>query len=427
MQIKEKALHFIVLFYSAVIILFGIVIARTFINSDQEEISSLVNEEDLQLNQFGFNDYELVETIKDVQRNQTLSDILSSFNLGDNTLEQVVSRAQNVFNVRSIRMGRPFHSYVSDDSLSQLKYLVYQKDNINFLVFDLNDSIRIYENSKPVEIRTNNFSASINHSLFASLSENGASIELAFKLSQIFAWQVDFYAIQKGDRFKVIYEEKLVGDKIIGTGEILGAYFEHKGQEYFAIPFEQDSVFQYFDQDGNSLRKAFLKAPLEFSRISSRYSKNRFHPILKRNKPHLGTDYAAPHGTPIRTVGDGVVVEAGYSGGNGNHVKVKHNSTYSTQYLHMSRFAKGIKKGTRVSQGQVIGFVGSTGLSTGPHLCYRFWKNGVQVDPYKEKNPPSYPVKKELIALFDSVKTMVIQELDKVAFQDELSASLSND
>jgi murein DD-endopeptidase MepM/ murein hydrolase activator NlpD len=291
-------------------------------------------------------------------------------------------------------------------------------------VFDLNDSLQIYEDSKPVEVSTNSFSASINHSLFTSLSENGASIELAVKLSQIFAWQVDFYAIQKGDRFKVIYEEKSVGDKIIGIGDIVGAYFQHRGTDYYAIPFEQDSVLQFFDQNGNSLRKAFLKAPLEFSRISSRFSKNRFHPILKRNKPHLGTDYAAPHGTPIRTIGDGIVLEAGYSGGNGNYVKIKHNSTYITQYLHMSRFAQGIRKGVSVKQGQVIGYVGSTGLATGPHLCFRFWKNGVQVDPYKEVNPPSYPVKPNLMAQFDSVKTRIMTELDMIGFQQEMAASL---
>lgn len=421
---KEKTSLFLFFFYAIVILLFGIIIAQSFISDSEDDSLNQLTEEEIQLNQFGFDDTDLVESIKDVQRNETLSDILNSFNLGEFSLETIISKAQDVFNVRSIRAGRPYHYYVSDDSLSQLKYLVYQKDNINYVVFNLNDSVSVYEDSKIVEIKRNSFSTDIRNSLFASLSENGASIELAVKLSQIFAWQVDFYAIQKGDRFKVLYEEKIVGDKVIGIGEILGAYFQHRGTDYYAIPFEQDSVLQFFDQNGNSMRKAFLKAPLEFTRISSRFSKNRFHPILKRNKPHLGTDYAAPHGTPIRTIGDGVVVEAGYSGGNGNYVKIKHNSTYSTQYLHMSRFAQGIRKGVSVKQGQVIGFVGSTGLATGPHLCFRFWKNGVQVDPYKETNPPSYPVKKELLPQFDSVKTYVMYELDKIGFQDELAASL---
>lgn len=421
---KEKTSLFLFFFYAIVIMLFGIIIAQTLLSDSEDESINQLTEETIQLNQFGFDDTDLVESIKDVQRNETLSDILNSFNIGSFSMENIISKAQDVFNVKTIRAGRPYHYYVSNDSLSRLKYLVYQKDNINFVVFDLNDSINVYEDSKPVEIKQNSFSAAITHSLFASLSDNGTSIELAVKLSQIFAWQVDFYAIQKGDLFKVIYEEKSVGDKTIGIGNIIGAYFQHRGVDYYAIPFEQDSVLQFFDQNGNSLRKAFLKAPLEFSRISSRYSKNRFHPILKRNKPHLGTDYAAPHGTPIRTIGDGIVVEAGYSGGNGNYVRIKHNSTYSTQYLHMSRFAQGIRKGVSVKQGQVIGYVGSTGLATGPHLCFRFWKNGVQVDPYKEVNPPSYPVKPEFIAQFDSIKAEIIAELDQIGFQQEMAASL---
>lgn len=424
MQIKEKSSVFLITFYSIVLILLSFVIVNTFMNeSDDEKIVKVVESEPL-LNQFGFDDNELIQTVKNVQKNETLSDIFNSFNLGNVSFEKIVSSTKEIFNVKSLRAGRTYHCYVSNDSLSQLKYLVYEKDNINFVVFDLNDSLLVYESAKQVEVGVNSFSASINHSLFASLSENGASIELAVKLSQIFAWQVDFYAIQEGDRFKLIYEEKSVDDKIIGTGDILGAYFQHRGTDYYAIPFEQDGQVQFFDQNGNSLRKAFLKAPLEFSRISSRFSKNRFHPILKRSKPHLGTDYAAPHGTPIRTIGDGIVIEAGYSGGNGNYVKVMHNSTYTTQYLHMSRFAKGIKKGAKVSQGQVIGYVGSTGLATGPHLCFRFWKNGVQVDPYKEVNPPSYPVSKELMAQFDSVKTLVITQLESISFQNELAASL---
>lgn len=424
MLIRDKSSIFITLFYSTVIILLAFVLVNSFNASDEvNDINKGITESEPDLNQFGFEDVNLVETIKDVKRNETLSDILNSYNLGNFSSENVISKAREVFNVRSIRTGRPYYTYVSSDSLSVLRYLVYQKDNINFVVFDLADSIEVYENTKEVNIRENFFSAEINHSLYASLSDNGASIELAIKLSQIFAWQVDFYAIQKGDQFKVIYEEKLVDDKIIGTGNILGAYFFHKGTEYYAIPLEQDGEHQYFDVEGNSLRKAFLKAPLEFSRISSRYSKNRFHPVLKRNKPHLGTDYAAPHGTPIRTVGDGTVVEAGYTGGNGNYIKVKHNSTYTTQYLHMSRFAKGIRRGVSVKQGQIIGYVGSTGLATGPHLCYRFWKNGVQVDPYKEKNPPSYPVKKELISEFDSVKAIIVSKLNSAGQEEELAAS----
>jgi murein DD-endopeptidase MepM/ murein hydrolase activator NlpD len=208
-----------------------------------------------------------------------------------------------------------------------------------------------------------------------------ATPELAIKLSQIFAWQIDFYHLQKGDHFKVIYDELFVDDKFFAIGTIKAALFSHSGKDFYAIPFTQDSVYQYFDEEGNSLRKAFLKAPLEFGRISSRYSKSRLHPVLKTHRPHLGVDYAAPIGTPIRTTGDGVVSDIGYDRGSGKFIKIRHNSIYITMYLHLSRYSKGIKKGSKVQQGQVIGYVGSTGLSTGPHLDYRFIVNGNPVDP----------------------------------------------
>jgi murein DD-endopeptidase MepM/ murein hydrolase activator NlpD len=244
--------------------------------------------------------------------------------------------------------------------------------------------------------------------------ESDASPELAIKLSQIFAWEIDFYHLQEGDSFKVIYEEVYVGSNLVWIGKIKGAYFNHRGKNFYAIPLIQDSLFQYFDESGNSLRRAFLKAPLEFGRISSRYSKSRLHSVLKTHRPHLGVDYAAPVGTPIRTTGDGVVVETSYSGGNGRFVKIRHNSIYTTMYLHLSRFAKGIKKGTRLKQGEVIGYVGSSGLSTGPHLDYRFYVNGGPVDPLKVEVPPSHPVKEELRTEYEIQRDSVIEQLHKI-------------
>jgi len=256
--------------------------------------------------------------------------------------------------------------------------------------------------------------------------KNEASPELVIKLSEVFAWQIDFYRIQQGDFFKVIYEEEFVDDQSVGISNIQGAYFNHSGEEFFAVPFEQDSTIQFFDENGKSLRKAFLKAPLEYSRISSRYTKRRLHPVQKVYKAHLGTDYAAPTGTPIRAVGDGIVLEASYTKGNGRFVKVKHNSVYTTQYLHMSKFAKGISRGVRVKQGEVIGYVGSTGLATGSHLCYRFWKNGVQVDPLKEKIPSSHPVKPELLEAYNRKKQEVITALDSVKLPFEIQPDISS-
>jgi murein DD-endopeptidase MepM/ murein hydrolase activator NlpD len=259
--------------------------------------------------------------------------------------------------------------------------------------------------------------------------ENEASPELVIKLSEIFAWQIDFYRIREGDHFKVIYEEEFVDNRSIGVKNILGAYFNYSDEEFFAIPFDQDSIPQFFDENGKSLRKAFLKAPLEYSRISSRYSLKRFHPVRKVYKAHLGTDYAAPTGTPIRSVGDGIVIEASYTGNNGRYVKIKHNSVYSTQYLHMSKFARRIKRGTKIKQGEVIGYVGSTGLATGPHLCFRFWKNGVQVNPLKEKIPSSHPVKPDLLDAYNKKKAEVLTELNSIslpyATRPEISAKVN--
>ncbi|MBN4051531.1 peptidoglycan DD-metalloendopeptidase family protein, partial [bacterium AH-315-M05] len=263
----------------------------------------------------------------------------------------------------------------------------------------------------------------INSSLWQTMIDNDINLNISLEMSEIYAWAVDFYKIQKGDAFKVIYEEKFIlsGDEgegePAGIGRIMGAYFKHFNETFYAIYFEQDSVGDYFDENAKSLRKAFLKSPLKYSRITSRYSLRRFHPVQKRYKPHLGVDYAAPRGTPIRTTGDGVVSKAGYKGGNGNYVKVKHNSVYSTQYLHMTNIRKGIRRGARVKQGDIIGYVGSTGLATGPHVCYRFWKNGQQVNPLRVKIPPSKPVKSEYMEKYIRVKKEMMRELDGITIE----------
>jgi murein DD-endopeptidase MepM/ murein hydrolase activator NlpD len=257
----------------------------------------------------------------------------------------------------------------------------------------------------------------IESSLFESIMNSGARPEFAYDLAEVFKWQIDFYKVQKGDKFKVVFEEIRVEDRAVGTGKIIGALFNHNGEDFYAVAFDQGNGTEYFDSNGKNLQKAFLKAPLKFSRISSKFSMNRFHPVQKRYKAHLGTDYAAPKGTPIQTVGDGVVLEAKYNAGNGNYVKIRHDETYTTQYLHMSRIASGMKKGKRVSQGETIGYVGSTGLASGPHLCFRFWKNGVQIDALKVKIPPTEPVKEDYKVAFDSVKQRMITTLDSIPFE----------
>ena len=365
-------------------------------------------------NSFGFYSDSLDHQTNFVAKNETLSDILLKHGISASDINQIVDKSQPYLDVKKIVAGNVYHAFTFDDSLSTLAYFVYEKSPSDFVVFNLKDSIHVYESEKEIVIKENQKSAVIDQSLWVSLMNVDASPELAIKLSQIFAWQIDFYHLQKGDNFKVIYEELFIDNKFFAIGKILGAYFNHSGKDFFAVPFTQDSVLQYFDEDGNSLRKAFLKAPLEFGRISSRYSKSRLHPVLKKRRPHLGVDYAAPIGTPVRSTGDGVVSEMGYNGGAGRFVKIRHNSVYTTMYLHLSKYAKSLKKGARVQQGQVIGYVGSTGLSTGPHLDYRFFVNGSAVDPLKVEVPPSHPIKDELRVEYEIQRDSVMKMLDKI-------------
>lgn len=368
-------------------------------------------------NEFGLNADSLTESKQIIQRNETFGSILSKFDISQATLFKIKKASKDIFNVREIIAGKFYYTFISKNNT--LQYLVYENDPVNFTVFDFSDSITVYNGKRKVNYKTKTVSGEIDYSLYNSLSEKDADPELIYKLAKVYAWQIDFFRLQKGDSYKVIYEEKYINDKPIGINKIIAADFKHDDKNYYAIRFKQDNLSEYFDQDGNSLMKAFLKVPLEYSRISSRYSKRRFHPILKRYRPHLGVDYAAPKGTPIHSVGKGVVIESSYSGGNGRFVKIKHNSLYSTQYLHMSKIAKGIKPRVTVKQGEIIGFVGSTGLATGSHLCFRLWKNDVQVNPLKEKIPPSHPVKEENLDAFNKKKEMVLKELKEIQLPSE--------
>jgi murein DD-endopeptidase MepM/ murein hydrolase activator NlpD len=259
--------------------------------------------------------------------------------------------------------------------------------------------------------------AEVSASLWEAINTYNLNPVLALDLSDVFAWAVDFFGLYKGDKFKVIYDELYVGDNSVGIGTIHAAWFEHRGEKYYAFRYMQDSVWNYWDEEGNSLRKAFLKAPLRFSRISSGFSHSRMHPILKVYRPHTGVDYAAPEGTPVVALGDGVVIGKGYNHAAGNYLKIRHNSVYTTGYNHFSRFGKGIAKGTRVQQGQVIGYVGKTGYATGPHLDMRFWKNGKPVNPLHVKAPPVEPIKEENITLFQESIASYRTKLDSISLR----------
>ncbi len=274
----------------------------------------------------------------------------------------------------------------------------------------------VYDVTRAIETRTIEGAGTIESSLWNAMVDNGLSYELAARMEDAFAWSVDLYHIQKGDQFKLIYDQNYIDGKPVGIGKLYAAYFKNADHEYYGIYYENDKYKGFYDLEGRPVKKAFLKAPVKFSRISSRYNPRRFHPILKRRRPHLGTDYAAPRGTPVYAVGNGVVTHASYGKGNGRYVKIRHNKTYQTQYLHLHRFAKGIRAGTSVKQGQVIGYVGSTGLATGPHVCFRFWKNGRQVNHLRENFPPPEPMNESDLPYYLQVRDQQKVQLDAIPF-----------
>ncbi len=365
---------------------------------------------------YGFNK-DSIYIIKDkVKPNQNISEILQEYNVSYSEIAKLAEGSREVFDVRKIRANKPYEVICTTDSAHKAKCFIYHPNEIDYVLFNLEDSLSVKLEHKKVVTKEKTFAGVITSSLYNTMVDNGASPVLANALADVYAWQIDFFAIQKGDNFKVLYEEKQVDGKAVGMGRILAAEFEHYGETYMAFYFDQgkESGIEYFDEEGNSLQKTFLKAPLQFSRISSHFSNSRLHPVLKIRRPHHGVDYAAPKGTPVHAVGDGVVIKAQYSGGAGNYVKIKHNSIYTTGYMHLSGYGEGIKVGKTVKQGQIIGYVGSTGLSTGPHLDFRFWKSGHAVDPLKVDPPSAEPVDSNNLEKFNQVKQAYVEKLNKI-------------
>jgi murein DD-endopeptidase MepM/ murein hydrolase activator NlpD len=346
-----------------------------------------------------------------ISRNQNLHDILSRYNLPDGSFGKILKKSEDIFDLRKIRYGNKYTVFLSVDTLYEVRYFVYEHTPLDYIIIDLTDSITIEARKKEVNVVTRSATGTINTSLWNAIKDKNLEPELAMELSEIFAWTIDFFELQVGDSFKVIYDELYVDTNLAGLGKIHAAYFKHEQKDFYAIPFMQDSVESYYDLDGNSLKRVFLKAPLRYSRISSKYSHSRLHPILKIRRPHYGVDYSAPVGTPVHSVGDGKVIKTTYDNEGGRMVKIRHNSIYSTAYLHLSRFGKGIKTGAYIKQGDILGYVGNSGLSTGPHLDFRFYKYDRPVDPLKVEAPPVEPVKEQNKQAFDSVKAIIVQRL----------------
>lgn len=341
--------------------------------------------------------------------------LLGKRGIGSAKIYEVAAAVEQDFNVRKIRAGVQVE-FAKGDSSKYPSYFIYPESKFEYWIIGVNDSVFAKKVEKERVIRRKEIKGTIEDALYLSVGRSGGTQALAMSLVEVYAWTIDFFRLQKGDAFSVIYEEEYVDDTTyVGLKRIVAANLTHVGNDFYAFPYDNElGIHDYYDEQGRSLRKTFLRAPLNFTRISSRYSGRRFHPVQKRWKAHLGTDYAAPTGTPIMTTADGVVVAAKYTRANGNYVKVRHNSTYTTQYLHMSKIKKGIKNNVKVKQGDVIGYVGSTGLATGPHVCYRFWVNGKQVDPYKQKLPDAKPLAEDRMQAYKSYMGVLKKELDSL-------------
>lgn len=359
------------------------------------------------------------EVVRDTVRSgDSFGNILTGHGVKPGKIFQIVEKVKDTFNPTKIVVGKPYVILKAKDSANTPKTFIYENDIINYTVVNINDSIGARKEKKPVTINKRTVAGVINSSLSDAIENEGLNYVLTHELNNIYQWSIDFFRLQKGDRFKMVYNERYINDTIYaGIENIEASVFVHQEKPYYAFNFTVDSLngkTDFYDEQARPLQSFFLKAPLNYSRISSRYSPRRFHPVQKRWKAHQGTDYAAPQGTPIWSTANGVVVASSYTSGNGNYVKIKHNNTYTTQYLHMSK--RNVKNGQRVKQGDVIGYVGSTGLATGPHVCYRFWVNGQQVDPFRQNLPSAEPLEESLVDSYFSAIEPLKEELGDIDF-----------
>jgi murein DD-endopeptidase MepM/ murein hydrolase activator NlpD len=364
---------------------------------------------------FAASEYNIV--FDTIRPGATFGNLIQYQNLGTRQVYDIVAAVKDSFDVRNIHLHKPFALVRSKDRFKKLEAFIYQPDRGTYCVIDFRDSLKAYTKIRPLKIKEKTIAGALDGSLSEALNKEGVDVSLATRLTKVYAWSIDFFKLQKGNKFGITFTERFIDDSIYdGVDSLKAAFFEYKGKLIYAFPFEQNvgsGKLEYFDENGKALKNFFLKAPLKFVNITSHYAKSRFHPVQQIWKAHKGTDYAAPTGTPIMTTASGIVEQTGYTAGNGNFVKVKHDRTYSTQYLHMSKILA--RRGQHVNQGDVIGKVGSTGLATGPHVCYRFWKNGVQVDALKLKLPSSEAMGKQNLPRYLAYIKPLKKELDSIA------------
>lgn len=373
-------------------------------------VQDSVDEQDVNASGFCLDSLRCVEG--KVKNGQFFSNLMASLGLDSRQSYDLTQACTDVFDVRSLRVGNAYKAYYDGDVL---QYVVYTKDKVSDIVFKCTEPYEVTVSAKPVTVEKKYADVTISSSLWVDMRAAGVSPLLILDLSDIYAWTVDFFGLQKGDRFRVLYDEKICDGETIAIDTVRYAVFSHNGRNLPMVMFNQgDGGNIWWDENGASMRKAFLKAPLKFSRVSSGFSYARKHPVTKKVRPHTGVDYAAPTGTPVMTIGDGVVTSVKYEGAGGKTIRIKHNSVYSTAYLHLSKYAKGIKAGTRVRQGEVIGYVGSTGRSTGPHLDFRVWKNGTPINPLKMESPPAEPIRQANKKVFDEIHAKYKAQIDEI-------------
>jgi murein DD-endopeptidase MepM/ murein hydrolase activator NlpD len=390
-------------------------IALTSCKKTQEEFVIEDAEPQKPIVDFGFHYDDFNVHYDTIQSQDTFERILKKQNLNGKKVSEIIRVIKDSFPT-SVRFKKTYICLRSKDKYNKLQYLIYQPNRIDYYLVDLTDSIVGFKKSRPLTFKVRTIAGELTGPLTKTLRSMKVDPTLSGRLTKVFAWSIDFFKSRKGDKFALSFTERYINDTIYdGVDSLRAAFFEYKGEKIYAFPFiqERNGKTDYYDENGKALKNFFLKAPLKFVNITSRFSKNRFHPVQLKWKAHNGTDYAAPTGTPIMTTAAGVVEQAGYTAGNGNFVKVKHDKMYSTQYLHMSRIL--VRRGQRVKQGEIIGKVGSTGLATGPHVCYRFWKNGVQVDALKLKLPNSQAMEGRNLPRFKEQIRPLKRELDSVA------------
>ena len=386
------------------------------------EVTEVVDIEEPAVPAMGFEPDSYEVRSGEVKNGQFFSTLLGGLGLSQQEAYNLTEASKDVFDVKTLRVGKQYRAYYED---SVLKYLVYDRDKASSIVFDCTAPYGAWVCEKPVTVEKRYADVTINSSLWVDMRAAGVSPLLIVSLSDIYAWTVDFFALQKGDRFRVLYEERMCDGEVIAVDTVRYAVFSHGGDDFPMIMFDQkDGGNMWWNEKGESMRKAFLKAPLNYSRISSGFSYSRKHPVTRKVQPHTGVDYAALTGTPVMTIGDGVVTSVKYEGAGGNTVRIRHNSVYSTAYLHLSKYAKGLKAGQRVRQGEVIGYVGSTGRSTGPHLDFRVWKNGTPINPLKMESPPAEPIKESNRKAFAETAAAYQAHIDTIQAYKVLPALL---